>query len=406
MSSLPVKPQTARALAALLALALLLSSALPVPAGAEALEEGSEGEAVILLKQRLFDLGYYASLRNLNKRYSADTAKRVAAFQFANGLPADGKAGEATLAALYAPGAIKAPLPPGRPVYNTRPDTAALFTPPGLPAQDTEGFLQSAGQPFVYKDREGGYWLYVSAALRVEITRYYQSAGQIEWFEAYITFKEGKPVSVAAGKDGRSYREPLDMAAQAGAVCAITDDFYVYRVKNKQRPGIVLRQGEVKASRTYPQDRSRIPSLEILAMFQDGSMKTFASDAHTAQEYLDLGVTDTWAFGPALVQEGEVPRYFYSDDYRSYREPRCALGMVRPGQYCALVITGRKEGSRGAVFGWMAEKMLEMGAVEALNLDGGGTAALMFMGEYLNRGQWHQDSRAESGIIAFCEPGQ
>ena len=53
--------------------------------------------------------------------------------------------------------------------------------------------------------------------------------------------------------------------------------------------------------------------------------------------------------------------------------------MIAPGSCCALVITGRKEGSKGAYFGWMAEKRLEMGAQEALNLDGGGTSALVFM---------------------------
>ena len=77
------------------------------------------------------------------------------------------------------------------------------------------------------------------------------------------------------------------------------------------------------------------------------------------------------------------------------------MGMVKPGKYCALVITGRKEGSRGATFGWMAEKMLAMGAVEALNLDGGGTTALVFLGELLNKSEKNQTSRAVSGLIAF-----
>ena len=155
------------------------------------------------------------------------------------------------------------------------------------------------------------------------------------------------------------------------------------------------------ADRTYEQDRSRIPSLEVMAEFEDGTLKTFASDAYTAQQYLDMGVTDTWSFGPALVQEGEVPRYFYSKDYRSYREPRCAFGMVGPNEYCALIITGRKDGSRGASFGWMAEKMAAMGAIEALNLDGGGSVALVFMGELLNKSENHQSNRAVSGMIGF-----
>jgi exopolysaccharide biosynthesis protein len=238
--------------------------------------------------------------------------------------------------------------------------------------------------------------------MRVEISRFYQASGQIEWFEAYVIYRDGgKPFSVESKRDGAALESPLTLAEEAGAVFAINDDFYRYRVNAGERTGIVVRDGKVKADRTYPQDRSRIPSLEVLALFGAGKMQAFASDAFTGAEYVAMGVTDTWAFGPALTQGGEVPRYFYSDDYRTYREPRCALGMVRPGEYCALVVTGRKDGSRGATFGWMAEKMLAMGAIEALNLDGGGTTALVFQGELLNHAVEHQDSRAVSGLIAF-----
>ena len=46
---------------------------------------------------------------------------------------------------------------------------------------------------------------------------------------------------------------------------------------------------------------------------------------------------------------------------------------------------GRVRESKGVYFDWLADKMLEKGAVEALNLDGGGTVALVFMGEILNK---------------------
>lgn len=383
---------------------LLLSVAVPLASFASegTLKEGDRGKDVLALKLRLFDLGYYKSVKDAHDRYTADTAERVGEFQRLNGLPQTGEANELTLETMNARGAFKAPLPEDRPLYNIDPDSLPDMLLDDLPELDGLGYLLPGSSPYVYKNRDAGYWYYLSDRLRASITRFYQASGEIEWFEVYVCYRDGgKPLSAESKRDETALESPIKLAQDAGAVVAINDDFCRYREKYNQRTGIVVRDGEVRADRTYPQNRSRIPSLEVLAMFEDGTMKTFASDAHTGQEYLDMGVTDTWAFGPALVQEGEVPRYFYSDVYRSYREPRCAMGMVKPGEYCALVITGRKEGSRGATFGWMAEKMLAMGAVEALNLDGGGTTALVFLGELLNKSEKNQTSRAVSGLIAF-----
>ena len=384
--------------------AILLIWALPFPAlgAAEGLKEGSRGDEVLDLKVRLFDLGYLHSLENANNRYTAETSKTVSEFQFFNSLPQTGEADAATLEVMNSPDGVKAPLPEDRPLYNIDPDSMPGIIPEDLPLLDDYGYLPPGSSPYTYMNRDAGYWEYRSDSMVVTITRLYQAKGEIEWFEAYVSYKDGgKPISIESKKDGTALESPLKLAHEAGAVLAVNDDFCRYRAQKKLHTGIVVRDGEIRADHTYPQDRSRIPSLEVLAMFRDGTMKTFASDAHTGREYLDMGVTDTWAFGPVLVQEGEVPRYFYSKDYRSYREPRCALGMVKPGEYCALIITGRKDGSRGATFGWMAEKMLAMGATEALNLDGGGTTALVFQGELLNRAENSTSIRSVSGMIGF-----
>ena len=386
----------------LAAILLILALTLPASGTAEGLKEGSRGDEVLDLKVRLFDLGYLHSLKNANNRYTAETAEMVSEFQLFNGLPQTGEADAATLEMMNSPGAVKAPLPENRPLYNIDPDSVPGIIPDDLPPLDNQGYLAPGSSPYTYKNRGAGYWEYRSDSMKLTITRFYQAADEIEWFEAYVCYKDGgKPISVESRKSGTALESPLKLAEESGVVFAVNDDFCRYRARKNLRTGIVVRDGEVRANSTSPQKRSRIPSLEVLALFRDGTLKTFASDAHTGQEYLDMGVTDTWAFGPALVQEGEVPRYFYSKDYRSYREPRCAMGMVKPGEYCALIITGRKDGSRGATFGWMAEKMLAMGATEALNLDGGGTTALVFQGELLNRAENSKSIRSVSGLIGF-----
>ena len=48
------------------------------------------------------------------------------------------------------------------------------------------------------------------------------------------------------------------------------------------------------------------------------------------------------------------------------------------------MVKGRSADSKGAYLTWLAENMLSHGVVEGMNLDGGGTTALVFMGKILN----------------------
>ena len=54
----------------------------------------------------------------------------------------------------------------------------------------------------------------------------------------------------------------------------------------------------------------------------------------------------------------------------------------------------------------MTEKMLEMGAVEAINLDGGATATMIFMGDVINHpaGTNTRKLRSMSSMIGVREP--
>jgi hypothetical protein len=63
------------------------------------LSKGSKGDAVVALQQRLSELGYYAGA--FDGDYGNGTKNAVAAFQTAEGLPADGVASLRTLYVLY-----------------------------------------------------------------------------------------------------------------------------------------------------------------------------------------------------------------------------------------------------------------------------------------------------------------
>ena len=91
--------------------------------------------------------------------------------------------------------------------------------------------------------------------------------------------------------------------------------------------------------------------------------------------------------GPVLVQNGEV-RITNNEEYRfagkaiDDRHPRTAMGYTRDKKLIILVVEGRNPGvAEGASLRHIAKMMKEVGCVEALNLDGGGSSCMLVNGK-------------------------
>ena len=366
------------------------------------LQEGDIGKEVLALKKAMYYLGYFTSL-NLTDNYNALMTERVMQLQEACGLEQTGIA-DAKLQALVFSGMASptknAPKPTAVP--TAVPTPIAPVSTPELPALNEDGFLPDGTNEWVHQDEQDGLWLYYSDSLSVEIRRYRDKANRLVWFETEVHTSEKSPLTsyLSPSKTpGRRYMNPLDLAWNNHVVLGITDDFFGNRWLNRQTVGVIIRNGEIISNDTFPAHTARFPNLEVLAVFKDGSMKTFLSDEHTAEEYLSMGVTDTYAFGPILVRDGQLGTHMDQDDYYRFREPRCAIGMLEPHRYIILTVLGRTDDSKGVYLPWLAEKMLEKGATEAINLDGGGTIALMFMGEFLDKD--NNQARSVTSIIGF-----
>ncbi len=273
------------------------------------------------------------------------------------------------------------------------------------PETDADGFLSpSAGDEYVSADEAAGRWVYLSRDLAVTVTRRSSESPALVWFESEIRLRGEEKLRSAltpGKKPGRRAMNPARLARENQMVLAVSDDFFGRRLADGKRPGIIIRDGQILGDSTYRADRPSFPNLEVLALFGDGSMKTYPSDAHTAEEYLAMGVTDTLSFGPILVSEGRPGPHMADENYYRYREPRCALGMIEPGHYIILTVRGRSDDSRGAYLSWLSERMIALGAREALNLDGGGTTALVFMGTMINKPENARSVRAVGSLIGF-----
>ena len=93
--------------------------------------------------------------------------------------------------------------------------------------------------------------------------------------------------------------------------------------------------------------------------------------------------------GPTLVKDGEI--YVTADaeqfppDIRVGRAPRSAVGVTQYGDYIFAVVDGRQAHSRGCTLTeWARILKYSFGAVEAINLDGGGSSELVFKGSVIN----------------------
>ena len=87
------------------------------------------------------------------------------------------------------------------------------------------------------------------------------------------------------------------------------------------------------------------------------------------------------SFGPVLVANGEITQQAREG---SGVNPRTAIGQRSDGAILMMVIDGRQLTSLGATYGDVAEIMVEYGAVNACNLDGGSSTLMWFEGEYIN----------------------
>ncbi len=120
-------------------------------------------------------------------------------------------------------------------------------------------------------------------------------------------------------------------------------------------------------------------------------------------------VRDALSAGPMLVSGGVVrvttdAEVFFGSAIPSVH-PRTAAGRTRDGKLLVLVVDGRQPESRGVTLEDLAAIMRDLGAVDALNLDGGGSSALVANGVLLNRPTGTATEReVMSALVTFCLP--
>jgi exopolysaccharide biosynthesis protein len=173
---------------------------------------------------------------------------------------------------------------------------------------------------------------------------------------------------------GKEYRSQTTSTytRQTGALIGVNAGFFGPVVDAEgvamDAAGFVVADGVVTSPPLIPQADSAV----VKAVVCFAPRQVIIDDTKSCPSTFREGL----AAGPRLLRDGMVA----ADPANTTRHPRTALGISARGDRVWFVVTdGRQAGySEGATLTEMADLLKGLGAINAINLDGGGSSAIVF----------------------------
>lgn len=166
-----------------------------------------------------------------------------------------------------------------------------------------------------------------------------------------------------------------EQAEDHNAILAINGDYY-----GANKSGYVIKNGTV-----YRSSQRSDSEYDDLVIYEDGSFGIINETEVSAEELVKDGVTQLFAFGPTLVENGEVAVSQNAEVGKAMASnPRTAIGIIDDCHYILVVADGRSSESEGLSLYELAQIMQQYGCETAYNLDGGGSSTMYFNGEVVN----------------------
>lgn len=371
-------PMKKKWMCAFLALCLLLTAVFAAAEEYQTLKKGDKGEAVLALKQRMYELGYFTST-NFSNEFNDVTVRRLQELQKKNGLTADGVATPEVQTLIFSDDCLP------KSASAKKADAAAdsdqpVAEIPGLADFSSvfaDKFLAEGEAPVTEE------MAYYSADVSIQIKTYREYRSDIYVADIYVRtldgLRRGFEGGVWKGKNQKVARV-VDMALTHNAILALTGDNAYNETKS-----IVYENGVRR--------RANKPNRQMCVIFNDGEMRTYKSSEITAKKLEEdgRGVWQTFMFGPGLLDEN-------GHAYKTYKSvvstanPRAAIGYYEPGHYCLIQVDGRGVKSLldpghtcvGMTLKELADFTESLGCRAAYNLDGGQSAMMWFNGRVIS----------------------
>ena len=183
------------------------------------------------------------------------------------------------------------------------------------------------------------------------------------------------------GKDTFQYRHPLGSAIGISKK-RYADVAWLYTDSTKLSPYALQwpNQPYKDSAKVFPSYRVSKNTISLQSDFSNRHMKLYPQLTKWKMRTAVGG-------GPVLVQNGEVKvtnneELKFAGKAIDDKHPRTCMGYTADGRLIVMVIEGRHPGiAEGATLTQEARLLKDLGCIEALNLDGGGSSCMLINGK-------------------------
>ena len=234
----------------------------------------------------------------------------------------------------------------------------------------------------------------------------------------YVKIQESAPLvetRVLQSDDSSDNRETVSSFAADPTICiAVNGGYFSMDRTPAQHGGLLVTEGVVRAPATRKVVRDSVDyevARAAIGFTREGRVQLRWATTRNDTVFswrsppshrpgfpappLDYTRSERWdvlhalSAGPMLLVDGKLrvavdEEVFFGSSIPN-THPRTAAGRTVDGALILLVVDGRQPESRGVNLRELAEIMRDLGAVQALNLDGGGSTSLVVDGVLLNR---------------------
>lgn len=209
----------------------------------------------------------------------------------------------------------------------------------------------------------------------------------ISTHEGFSTSIPGKRLNVAIEDEGA-------IAAVNGG--AFNDDGTSGSYVGTLPAGLVYSEGECVWTSGKPSETSGF------AGFTKDNILVVHKDNISQAQAEELNIRDGCCFGPVLIMNGEINMEAYNNV--SGLNPRTGIGQRADGAVIFVCIDGRQPSSMGGEYRDVIDIMVEYGAINACNMDGGSSTVMMYRDTYGLYGEAGQVQIMNSYSLLQSEP--
>ena len=160
--------------------------------------------------------------------------------------------------------------------------------------------------------------------------------------------------------------------------------------------GLVMSDGRVAW------ESGKQPGLEGFAGFTEDDVLVVSKTNLSKAKAQELGIRDGCCFGPVLIMDGQENPEAYNNN--SGYNPRTAIGQRADGAVIFVCIDGRQASSLGGTYADIIDIMVEYGAVNACNMDGGSSSVMMYRDEQGRFGEAGEVTMINNYSLLQSEP--